>query len=71
MLLNTKIETNSMLKEVKPHLYSPMPKELSLMIMFDFTEQEVLEMSPEPVWRVFKVPKSKMIILTFLNVPNY
>ena len=33
--------------------------------IYDFTEQEILEMSPNSVWKIFKLPNSKVVILTF------
>ena len=74
MLKNMKIEANSLLKEIKPHYNFSYAKGVIFdSNVYDFSEEEILEMSPDSVWKVFKVPKSKMVILTFedTSVPNY
>ena len=74
MLQNMKIETKSMLKKIKPHFNFSYAKGVIFDDnVYDFTEQEILEMSPDCVWKVFKVPNSRMVILTFedTNVPTY
>ena len=69
-----KNESSSMLREIKPHYNFSYAKGVIFdENVYDFSEQEILEMSPEFVWKVFKVPNSKMVILTFKDsfVPDY
>ncbi|MEO1808442.1 MAG: hypothetical protein AAFU33_26785 [Bacteroidota bacterium] len=66
MLLNLDLGRNSILQEVKPHLQFSYSKGVVFnKDIYDFDETEILEMSPECVWKVSKVPNSSMIILTF------
>ena len=41
--------------------------------MYEFSEEEILEMCPKQVWRVHKIPKTTMIIVTFEddNIPSH
>ena len=73
MLSNMKIDTDSILYEIKPHYNFSYGKGVIFDDnVYDFTEQEILQMSPNCVWKVYKVPKSKMVILTFedSNIPS-
>ena len=68
MLLNLKLDQNSLIKEVKPHYnFSYARGVIFNDDIYELTDQEILEMCPEKVWKVFKVPRSSMIILTFVN----
>ena len=74
MLQNMKTEADNLLKEIKPHFNFSYGKGVVFdENVYEFSEQEILEMSPDTVWKVFKVPNSKMVILTFVdaNVPYY
>ena len=68
MLLNLKLDENSLIKEVKPHYnFSYARGVIFNDDIYELPDHEILEMCPEGVWRVFKVPRSSMIILTFIN----
>ena len=67
MLTSMNLEKDAMLKEMKPHYSFSYAKGVIFNHdIYDFTEDEILEMSPSCVWKVFKVPRSSsMIIITF------
>ena len=75
MLLNMKLEQDSMLKEVKPHFAFSYAKGIVFdQDLHEFSNSEILAMSPHSVWKVFKVPRTKsMIVVTFVddNLPSY
>ena len=67
-LLGMEVDSDSMLKEIKPHFGFSYGKGVVFSAdVYDFTEEEILEMSSPNVWKVFKVPRSTMIILTFVD----
>ena len=66
MLSNLNLESGSMLKQVKPHYnFSYVKGVIFNEDVYDFSTDEILEMCPDYVYKVFKVPNSRMIILTF------
>ena len=67
-----KIEAFSMQKEFKLHYNNTYAKGVTIDDSL-ISLQERLEMSPDFIWKIFKVPNSKKVILTFwdANVPNY
>ena len=68
MLLNLKLDENSLIKQVKPHYnFSYARGVIFNEDMYELPDHEILEMCPESVWKVFKVPRSTMIILTFVS----
>lgn len=74
MLQHLTIEPNDMLKAVRPHMsFSYVKGVIFHRDLYDFSEEEILDMSPNFVWKVFKVPRTHMIIVTFKNsfLPDY
>ena len=69
MLLNMKLEEQCMLKEVKPHTTFSYGKGVIFNTdLYDFHSEEILDMSPSCVSNVYKVPRTKsMIIVTFTD----
>ena len=68
MLLNLKLDENDLIKKVSPHYnFSYARGVIFNEDLYELPSYEILEMCSERVWKVFKVPKSSMIILTFTN----
>ena len=68
MLSNRRNEADSLLKSVKPHFgFSYAKGVIFSEDLYDFDEKEILVMCPESVWKIFKVPRTSMIVLTFTN----
>ena len=68
MLLNMKLDTKSLVKGVKPHFTFSYARGVVLNEgMYELSENEILTMCPENVWKIFKVPRSNMIVLTFMD----
>ena len=68
MLLNMKLDTKSLVKGVKPHFtFSYAKGVLFNEHIYELSEKEILTMCPDNVWKIFKVPKSNMIVLTFMD----
>ena len=68
MLLNMKLDTKSLVKGVKLHFtFSYARGVLFNGDMYELSENEILTMCPENVWKIFKVPQSNMIVLTFMD----
>ena len=69
------IDRGSILKQIKPHYNFSYGKGVVFNEhLYEFSEDEIIQMSPDTVWKVFKVPNSKnMIIVTFKNsdVPSH
>ena len=67
-------EDSDMLEDIKPHLnFSYGRGVIFNRDLYEFKEEEILEMCPMEVWKVHKIPKTTMIIFTFTdsNVPSY
>ena len=74
MLSLMKAEENGMLSDIKPHLnFSYGRGVLFNRDLYEFKEEEILEMCPKEVWKVHKIPKTTMIVVTFEdpNVPSH
>ena len=68
MLLNMKLDTKSLVKGVKPHFtFSYAKGVLFNEDIYELSENEILTMCPDNVWKIFKIPKSNMIVLTFMD----
>ena len=68
MLLNMKLDTKSLVKGVKPHFTFSYARGVPFNEdMYELSENEILTMCPENVWKIFKVPRSNMIVLTFMD----
>ena len=68
MLLNMKLDTKSLVKGVKPHFtFSYAKGVLFNEDIYELSENEILTMCPDNVWKIFKVPKSNMIVLSFMD----
>ena len=68
MLLNMKLDTKSLVKGVKPHFTFSYAKGVFFIEdIYELSENEILTMCPDNVWKIFKVPKSNMIVLTFMD----
>ena len=66
MISNLKRNSDGKIKEVKPHFdFSYAKGVIFHRDLHEFSQEEILEMCPPNVWKVFKVPRSSMIILTF------
>ena len=69
----SKLKTD-MIKEVKPHYSFSYAKGVVFsQDLYDLSDEELLEISDDNVWKFFRVPRSRMIIFTFINdqVPDY
>ena len=68
MLLNMKLDPEGLIKEVKPHYnFSYARGVIFNEDLYELSDEEILMMCPEGVYKIFKVPRSRMIILTFIN----
>ena len=68
MLLNMKLDTKSLVKGVKPHFTFSYAKGVFFNEdIYELSENEILTMCPDNVWKIFKVPKSNMIVITFMD----
>ena len=68
MLRNLRLDPEGIIKQVKPHYdFSYAKGVIFNEDLHDLDEEEILQMCPDVVWKVFKVPRSSMIILTFIN----
>ena len=66
MLNNLNTSNDEMIKEVKPHLSFSYGRGVIFdRDLYEFPEEEILDMCPAGVWKVNKVPRTSMIILTF------
>ena len=66
MLLNLPIRENEMVREVKPHFSFSYGKGVIFdEDLYEFSEAEILDMCPSSVWKIKKVPRTSMMILTF------
>ena len=66
MIFNLKRTTDNKIREVKPHFdFSYAKGVIFHRDLHDFSEEEILDMCPSYIWKVFKVPRSSMIVLTF------
>ena len=73
MLLNMKKDSECIIKEIKPHfMFSYAKGVIFNEDVHGLSEEEILEMCPDNVWKIFKVPRSSMIVITFVNstLPN-
>ena len=67
-LKESRFDSDDMLKGIKPHYnFSYVKGVMFNEDLYDFSEEEILEMCPGNVWKVFKVPRSTMIIFTFVD----
>ena len=74
MLSNFKTEESEMLVNIKPHLnFSYARGVIFNRDLYEFSEDEILEMCPKQIWKVHKIPKTTMIIVTFEddNIPSH
>ena len=74
MLGHIAAEESEMLVGVKPHLnFSYARGVIFNRDLYEFSEEEILVMCPKQVWKVHKVPKTTMIIVTFEdnNIPSH
>ena len=65
---------DEMVQEIKPHLNFSYGRGVIFdRDLYDLDEHEILEMSPPSVWKVKKIPRANMIILTFedSSVPDH
>ena len=63
MLLNLRLDPEGLVKEIKPHFnFSYARGVIFNEDLHELTEKDILEMCPEMVWKIFKVPRSSMII---------
>ena len=68
MLLNMKLDTKSLVKGVKPHFTFSYAKGVFFNEdIYELSENEILTVCPDNVWKIFKVPKSNMIVITFMD----
>ena len=74
MLTLMKVGDDDMLKDVTPHFRFSYGKSVVFDEgLYDFDENDILQMCPPSVWKVKKAEKSNMIILTFNSstVPSH
>ena len=68
MILNLSTGSNDMIKQIKPHFNFSYAKGVIFnRDLYDLDEKEILDMCPLYVGKVFKVPRSSMIVLTCYN----
>ena len=68
MLSNLKLEAEGPIREIKPHYnFSYARGVIFNEDLYEMTEDEILALCPEVVWKIYKVPRSSMIIITFKN----
>ena len=66
MLSNMDLNNDGMLEYIKPHHNFSYGKGVIFdKDLYDFSEQEILEMCPPNIWKVNKIPRTKMIIVTY------
>ena len=66
MLCNLKTENSEIVLKVRPHMnFSYGRGVIFNRDLYEFPEQEILDMCPNDVWKIQKVPRTSMIILTF------
>ena len=66
MVMNLKKTPNNKITTVKPHYnFSYAKGVIYNRDLHDLDEEEILDMCPSKVWKIFKVPRTSMIILTF------
>ena len=74
LLIHLKVEEHEMLKDIKPHMNFSYGKGVIFdRDLYEFSEEEILSMSPKSVILVKKIPRTKMIILTFedTTIPSH
>ena len=74
MLCHMNLSNYDMIKEIRPHQNFSYGRGVIFdRDLYEFTENEILDMSPITVWKVKKTSVPNMIILTFedTNVPAY
>ena len=74
MLLNLKTDEDEIKLGIKPHLNFSYGRGVVFnRDLYDFTEEEILNMCPKEIWKVSKVPRTSMVVLTFdgPEIPSY
>ena len=74
MLCNLKIDDSDMIQEVRPFINFSYGRGVIFdHDLYEFEEDEILEMCPSNVWKIKKIPRTSMIILTFdePDVPSH
>ena len=74
MLSLLNVSKDDTIKEIRPHLTFSYGRGVIFdPDLYEFTESEILEMSPPSVWKVKKTAIANMMILTFddVNVPSH
>ena len=68
MLLNLRLDPEGLVKEIKPHFnFSYARGVIFNEDLHELADDEILDLCPEMIWKIFKVPRSSMIILTFVS----
>ena len=68
MICNLRKTSKNAIKEIKPHYnFSYARGVIFNRDLYEFDEEEILEMCPPNVWKIFKVPRSSMITATFTH----
>ena len=68
MLLNLRIDPDSVIKEIKPHYnFSYAKGVIFSRDLYELPDDEILDMCSENVWKIQKIPRSTMIVITFYN----
>ena len=68
MLLNLRLDPEGLVKEIKLHFnFSYARGVIFNEDLHELMEEEILDLCPERIWKIFKVPRSSMIILTFVS----
>ena len=74
MLIHTNLQNDPMLKDIKPHYNFSYGRGVIFdRDLYEFEENEILEMSQLSIFKIKKIPHTNMIILTFEdeNVPSH
>ena len=74
MLSHLKTADSDIQVDVKPHMNFSYGRGVVFnRDLYDFTEDEILCMSPESVWKVQKIPRTSMVVITFKDsiVPTH
>ena len=66
MIMKSNSRPHDVIKQIKPHYNFSYAKGVIFnQDLYELSVDEILDMCPMNVWKVFKIPRSKMIIFTF------
>ena len=74
MLSNMNVTNDNMIKDIKPHINFSYGRGVVFdKDLYEFDESEILDMSPPSIYKVRKIPRTSMIVLSFedANIPSH